>query len=162
MFKDNSEYAVYKIQGLKQVLFGKSQQFVWGENYRFAILDANNDVMISSVQGVFSKELKFDFFVEKIYGGALLGVSCQDLIAFYTWDGENCVGKIDVECKSVYWSKEKLVISAEEAFFMLELKESEMDFELVCEIAERIKFGYWYNGLFFFINENGKFMVLVR
>lgn len=51
-----------------------------------------NEVRIYSSDSVLEKELKFDFYIEKIFTGRFLGIASSDFIVFYDWSGEHCVG----------------------------------------------------------------------
>lgn len=163
-FYDGTEYVIYKSLNFKLVLFGAAQEFVWGTDNRYAILDKMNELEIYNPEGKVLKSLKFDFYITKIFGGEFLGVSGGDYILFYDWNGENCIGKIDAELMDIFWYKEKLILKNDKQFFFLrynEENESEDVFELICEVNEVIYSGFWANGVFFYVDQNSKFKVLI-
>jgi coatomer subunit beta' len=166
-FHDGAEYAIYKALNFKLVLFGQAQSFVWGTENRFAILDKMNELEIYNAEGKVLKALKFDFYVTQIFGGEFLGVSGGDYVLFYDWNGEKCVGKIDVELTDVFWNNDKLILKNDKQFFFLKYQEVEEDaeeevFQLVCQVDESIYSGFWANGVFFYVDQNSKFKVLVQ
>lgn len=95
------------------VLFGEAKEFAWSDKNSFATLTEMNEVVIHGSAGEVLKSLNFDFYVEKIFGGKLLGVAGSDFVLFYDWNGEEAKGKIDAEVKEVYWSGEKILLCTE-------------------------------------------------
>lgn len=163
-FYDGVEYVIYKALNFKLVIFGAAQDFVWGIDNKYAILDKMNEIEIYNPDGKVLKSLKFDFYITKIFGGEFLGVSGGDYILFYDWNGENCIGKIDVEITDIFWYKEKIILKNDKQFFYLrynEGNEAEDVFELICEVNEIIYSGFWSNGVFFYVDQNSKFKVLI-
>jgi len=57
--------------------------------------------------------LSFDFYVERIFGGKLLGVAGSEFVLFYDWSGEEAKGKIDAELKEVYWCGDRVCLCTE-------------------------------------------------
>ena len=162
---DDSEYIIYKSQSFKQILFGKSKDLVWGPNNRFAILDQHNNLLINNTAGATLKTLKFDFYVNAIYGGCFLGVSSGDYVLFYDWNGDNCIGRVDVEAKGLYWEGTSLVVKGATSFFQLSVDPDaaeEAAFELIAEVNDSIFTGLWVGNLFVYVSENFKLNILIR
>ena len=61
--------------------------FKWGLGNTFAILDRHNEIVITNTNGEIIKTLAFDFYVNDIFGGTYLGISSEDFVVFYDWDG---------------------------------------------------------------------------
>lgn len=162
-FVDSNEYTIYKSLSFKQVLFGNCKDFVWGKNSCFAVLDKLNEISIVNSNGELIKPLKFDFYITEIFGGSYLGISNGDFILFYDWEGKNCIGKIDVEVKDVYWNKDRFVIRGPQVVYMLRIDENgeEGVFDLEHEITDNIANAYWQNDLFFYMTDTFKFKVVV-
>ena len=162
---DDSEYIIYKSQNFKQVLFGQSKEFVWGPLNKFAIVNQNNELIIYNTTGNILNTLKFDFYVEAVYGGTYIGVYSGDFVIFYDWNGEGCLGRIDAEAKDVIWDNEQVIVKGVKSFFHLkvhpELEEDNV-FELVAEIPDKFISGLWIMGLFVYITESFKLNILVR
>lgn len=58
-----------------------------------------NEITIQKSDGEIIKNMKFDFYIEKIFGGKFLGIASSEYVMFYDWDGERCIGKLDVDLK---------------------------------------------------------------
>ena len=65
------------------------------------------------------KNLKLDFYIEKIFGGKLLCLAGNEFVIFYDWEGEQCIGKIDVEMEEIFWNKNSLIIKNKNSIFRL-------------------------------------------
>lgn len=84
-------------------MFGEAKKIVWGESTTFAYLDNMNEITIQKVNGELIKNLKFEFYIEKLFGGKYLGIAGEDSILFYDWEGEECIGQIDSELDNIFW-----------------------------------------------------------
>lgn len=172
--QDGSDFVLYKFQGFKMMAYGKAKDFVWSQGNQFAILTDRNEVAIGSVPSGEAgsavatdmsdlagfKILSFDFFVENVFGGACIGVAGHDGVVFYGWDGK-VVGKVEVECKNVFWDKQNFIIQSTKSFFVLKLTRGDSPFELIAEINDSIQSGLYSNGFFFYINDVFRFSVVV-
>lgn len=160
---DDTEYLVYKSQTYKQVLYGKCKDFAWGSQNRFATLDPHNDVVIQNATGATVATLKFDFYVEAIFGGSFLGVCAGDFVLFYDWSGQTNLGRIDVEATGVVWEGNTLVVKTAKSFFMLRVHPDEAEesvFELLHEIPDTFIGSLFIAGLFFYVSESFKLNVV--
>lgn len=162
-FVDNNEYIIYKALSFKQVLFGNAKDLVWGPNSSFAILDQLNEIIIQSSTGEVQKTLKFDFYITQIFGGSYLGISNGDFVLFYSWDGQ-CIGKIDVEVKDVFWQGDEFIIRGPTVLYRLTLNAKYKDnlFDLQYEIEDSIQSGFWFKNLFFYTMNGLKFKVALQ
>lgn len=161
---DESEYLVYKAQTYKQVLYGKCKDFVWGTQNRFAILDQHNDLVIQNVNGNILSSIKFDFYVDTIFGGTYLGAASSEFILFYDWSGENNIGRIDVQASNLYWDNNFLTVKSEKTFFGLLVNpelEDENVFQLVYEVSDSFVGCLYISGLFFYLSETFKLHVIL-
>lgn len=161
---DDSEYLIYKSQTSKQVLYGKCKDFAWGSQNRFAILDQHNDLSIQNATGAAFANLKFDFYIEAIFGGSFLGVSAGDFLLFYDWTGQTNLGRIDVEATGVVWDNTTLVVKTQKSFFVLLVHPEEIDdsvFELKWEIPDSYIGSLFISGLFFYVSETFKLSVIL-
>lgn len=162
-FVDNNEYIIYKALSFKQVLFGNAKDFVWGVNGTFAILDQLNEILIQNSNGETLKTLKFDFYITQIFGGSYLGISNGDFVLFYSWEGQ-CIGKIDVEAKDVYWQGDDFVVRGNTALYKLSMNPKSKDnlFDLHYEIEDAVTSGFWHKSLFFYTTDGLKFKVALQ
>ena len=162
---DDSEYLIYKSQTYKQVLYGKCKEFAWGAQNKFAILDQHNDLTIQNVNGTTVATLKFDFYVEAIFGGTLLGICAGDFVIFYDWNGESNIGRIDVECSNLLWDNKTLVVKSTKTFFVLKVNpelDDESVFELLYEVPDVFIGGLFLSGIFFYASDTFKLQVVLR
>jgi coatomer subunit beta' len=163
---DESEYLIYKTQTFKQILFGKCKEFVWGPTNKFAILDQFNNVVILNTSGNTLATLKFDFYLEKIYGGTFLSIASSDFLVCYDWNGEKSIGRIDVEATNVVWDNNSLIVNSEKNIFVLEVnseaEEEENVFTLKSEINDCFQNGFFISGLFFYTSASFKLNVVIR
>lgn len=162
-FVDNNEYIIYKALSFKQVLFGSAKDLVWGPNASFAILDQLNEIIIQNSAGEATKTLKFDFYVTQIFGGSYLGISNGDFVLFYSWDGQ-CIGKIDVEVKDVFWQGDEFIVRGPTVLYRLTLNKNSKDnlFDLQYEIEDSIQSGFWLKNLFFYTTDGLKFKIALQ
>lgn len=172
--QDGSDFVMYKFQGFKQIAFGKAKDFVWGSGSKFAILTDRNEVAIGTIPAgeagsavavdmndlSLFKVLSFDFLIEGVFGGTCLGIAGNEGVVFYSWEGK-IVGKVEVECKGVFWEKNLFIIQSAKSFFLLRFTGNESPFELVVEVNDTIQSGLFYAGLFFYINDSFRFSVIV-
>lgn len=161
---DDTDYLIYKSQTYKQVMYGKCKEFVWGPQNKFATLDQHQNLIIQNLNGNQIASLKFEFQIESIYGGNYLGLSSSEFVVFYDWNGEQSMGRIDVETKDLIWENETLIVNTEKSIFVLEvhpeLPEEDV-FVLKSEIVDSFEKGLFISGLFFYINEAFKLNVII-
>lgn len=106
--------------------------------------------------------MNFDFYVDKIIGGNLLGVASSEFILFYDWTGENLIGKIDTDVQEIFWGEELFFLKSSKQSYMIRLCSGQEDpFQVSFETAEQIYHGYWLQGLFFFTDTQHKFKVFL-
>lgn len=109
--------------------------------------------------------------IEKLFGGVCLGVQCDGFILFYDWYTCKLIRRIDVQCKSIYWSETGDMVSliCQDTFFILHydkdivneaVKSGEVgnegiegSFELLYEIADNVKSGLWVGDCYLFTNK---------
>merc|ERR1711892_1308041 len=67
------------------------------------------------------KSFKPEFGAENIFGGALLGVKSVSGLAFYDWETQELVRRIEIQPRVVYWSEtgELCCIATEDSYFIL-------------------------------------------
>lgn len=119
-----------------------------------------NELIIENTNGEVTKTLNFDFYIEKIFGGKYLGIAGNEFILLYDWDGEQLIGKIDVEIQDLYWNEDLLFLKSEKQGFML--KRAIEGFEVEFETNENIYHGIWSNNFFFFEDTSHKFKMFIN
>ena len=119
------------------------------------------------------KSFRPDFGAESIYGGHLLGVKSPSGLAFYDWESQELIRRIEIQPKNVYWSTENgaelVCISTEESYFILkydadavaaakergeEVSEDGVEeaFDVLGEVQECVKTGLWVGDCFIYTN----------
>ena len=117
------------------------------------------------------KSFKPEFGAENIYGGALLGVKSVSGLAFYDWETQELVRRIEIQPRVVYWSEtgELCCIATEESYFILKYQADavaaasenpekvtedgiEDAFDVLGEVSETVKTGLWVGDCFIYTN----------
>ena len=125
----DGEYIIYTAMALRNKSFGSGQEFVWAaDSSEYAIRDGAKVSLFKNFKE--KKSFKPDFGAEGIYGGHLLGVRTSAGLAFYDWETQVHVRRIDVSPspKNVYWneSNDKVVLTLEENYYLLDFNENEV------------------------------------
>ena len=70
------------------------------------------------------KTFKPDFGAEAIFGGHFLGVKSPSGLAFYDWESQELIRRIEITPKCVYWSEsgDMVCITTEESYFILKYR----------------------------------------
>jgi len=175
----DGEYVIYTSQVLRNKSFGHALGFAWCPEGHYATRDnANKITVYHNFKEAFS--FKPDFHIEEIHSGQLLGVRGSDFIVFYDWNEYRVIRRIDVVCRSVYWSDagEYVALASIDSLFVLAHDKSavqaavaggypsddgiEIAFDLVNEVQESVQSGVWISeACFAFINEKMKLNTLV-
>lgn len=165
----DGEYVVYTSQALRNKSFGQALDFGWSKRTPndYCVRDQMNKIRIFND---FKETSVFTFSngtAEGLFGGHLVGVTNQDSITFFTWQGGKEVYKIDVCPKQVFWSEEgdHVCLACDESFFILacnlDLCESgsaqnDACFEYLDEVPECAKTGQWVGDCFIYTNANNR------
>lgn len=168
----DGEYIIYTAMALRNKAFGPALEFVWAlDTSEYAIRESNFSVKLFK-NFKEKKTFKPDYGCEGIFGGYLLGCrSSATGLAFYDWETQELVRRIEIAPKQVFWSEngEYVCIATEENYFVLkfspeavvkarETKEGltedgiEDAFDLVGEVQETIKTGRWVGDCFIYTN----------
>ncbi|XP_070562089.1 coatomer subunit beta'-like [Ptychodera flava] len=167
----DGEYIIYTAMALRNKAFGSAQEFVWAQDSNeYAVREGTSTVKLFR-NFKERKSFKPDFGAEGIYGGFLLGVRSASGLAFYDWETNELVRRIEIAPKQIFWSDsgELVCITTEDSFFILkysteavskaqETKEGvtedgiEDAFDVVGEIQECVKTGLWVGDCFIYTN----------
>jgi coatomer subunit beta' len=170
---DGNEFAIHKSQTGKQTTFGTCDGIVWSPQNNLCVMDGNHTVRFLSPMGEELNSLELDFYVEKIFGGELLGVVGLDFVVFYDYETLDYMGKIIDQITDVQWpvKQDELVVGTPDGFYMLEYEgaeeeeddeeeEVEGSFRVVEEVEERFTSGLWVDKVFFFLKESSKICLM--
>lgn len=95
----DNEYIIHTALSFRNKSYGAAQEFVWAaDSSSYALRESTTKV---SIYKNFKEKgkLKLDQSAEGIYGGALLGVRSSGTLAFYDWETEKLVRRIEIDCK---------------------------------------------------------------
>jgi len=117
------------------------------------------------------KTFKPEFGAENIFGGGLLGVKSVSGLAFFDWETQELVRRIEIQPRNVYWSEngELCCIATEESYFVLrydaekvaaaaenpeKVSEDGIEdaFDVIGEVTESVKTGLWVGDCFIYTN----------
>lgn len=167
----DGEYIIYTAMALRNKSFGSAQEFVWAaDSSEFAVRENASTVKLFK-NFKEKKSFKPDFGAENIYGGHFLGVKSPSGLAFYDWESQNLIRRIEITPKHVYWSEngELVCISTEDSYFILKyngeavataqetnqgISEDGIDdaFDVLGEVQECVKTGVWVGDCFIYTN----------
>ncbi|XP_050693669.1 coatomer subunit beta'-like isoform X4 [Eriocheir sinensis] len=168
----DGEYIIYTAMALRNKAFGPALEFVWAlDSSEYAIRESNFSVKLFK-NFKEKKAFKPDFGCEGIYGGYLLGCrSSTTGLAFYDWESQELVRRIEIQPRQVFWSEngDYVCIATDNNYFILkyspeavanarEKKEGvtedgiEDAFDLVGEVQEVVKTGKWVGDCFIYTN----------
>jgi len=164
----DGEYIIYTAMALRNKAFGSALEFVWGlDSSEYAIRENNYNIkMFKNFKE--KSTFKPDFGCESMFGGQLLGCGSSSTgLAFYDWETQKLVRRIEIQAKQVFWSDNGnlVAIAAEDQYFVLRynaeavqnagnnLTEDGVEdaFELLEEVAsEVVKTGTWVGDCFIY------------
>merc|ERR1712088_997492 len=167
----DGEYIIYTAMALRNKSFGTAQEFVWAaDSSEYAVRENASTIKLFK-NFKEKKTFKPDFGAEAIYGGHFLGVKSPSGLAFYDWESQSLIRRIEITPKQVYWSEngDMVCISTEESYFVLkfnsetvataqETKEGVSEdgiddaFDVLGEVQESIKTGKWVGDCFIYTN----------
>jgi len=167
----DGEYIIYTAMALRNKSFGSAQEFVWAaDSSEYAVRENASTVKLFK-NFKEKKTFKPDFGAESIYGGHFLGVKSPSGLAFYDWETQGLIRRIEITSKQVYWSEngDMVCIATEESYFVLkynaeavahaqETKEGVSEdgideaFDVLGEVQETVKTGRWVGDCFIYTN----------
>jgi len=165
----DGEYIIYTAMALRNKSFGSAQEFVWAaDSSEYAVRESSSSIKLFK-NFKEKKTFKPEFGAESIFGGNLLGVKSVSGLAFYDWETQELVRRIEIQPKAVYWSEtgELCCIATEESYFVLKFdsevvanadKEKmtedgiEDAFDVLGEVTESVKTGLWVGDCFIYTN----------
>eukprot|EP00727_Mastigamoeba_balamuthi_P006449 m51a1_g2424 Coatomer subunit beta' A (942) ;mRNA; f:812330-815630 len=169
----DGEYVIYTALAWRNKSFGPALDFAWGvDSGCYATRENGGKVKIFKN----FKEalvLKTNFTAEGLFGGALLGVRSSRFVMFYDWEGR-VVRRVETLPKNVFWNDagDVVVIGTDSSFFVLRYAASEVAaataagnvpedgvetaFEVLHEVAERVRAGQWVGECFVYTNGASK------
>jgi len=167
----DGEYIIYTAMALRNKAFGQAQEFVWAQDSsEYAIRENSTSVKIYK-NFKEKKAFRPEFGAEGIFGGYLLGVRSISGLAFYDWDNQELIRRIEISPRAVYWSEngELVCIATEDSYFILKCDEAalarcketkegwsedgyEDAFDVLGEVQEVVKTGIWVGDCFIYTN----------
>ena len=117
----DGEYIIYTAMALRNKSFGSAQEFVWAaDSSEYAVRESSSSIKLFK-NFKEKKTFKPEFGAENIFGGGLLGVKSVSGLAFFDWETQELVRRIEIQPRNVYWSEngELCCIATEESYFVL-------------------------------------------
>merc|ERR1719190_249938 len=117
----DGEFIIYTAMALRNKAFGSALEFVWAwDSSEYAVRESSTTIKLFK-NFKEKKTFKPDFGAETIFGGALLGVKSVSGLAFYDWETNQLVRRIEIQPRAVHWSEtgELCCIVTEESYFIL-------------------------------------------
>ena len=106
----DGEYIIYTAMALRNKSFGSAQEFVWAaDSSEYAVRENASTIKIFK-NFKEKKTFKPDFGAEAIYGGHFLGVKSPSGLAFYDWESQNLIRRIEITPKQVFFLINKATI----------------------------------------------------
>merc|ERR1719340_178483 len=167
----DGEYIIYTAMALRNKSFGSALEFVWAwDSSEYAVRESSTTIKLFK-NFKEKKTFKPDFGAETIFGGALLGVKSVSGLAFYDWESQELVRRIEIQPRVVYWSEtgELCCIATEDSYFILKYQADavaaaaenpekvtedgiEDAFDVLGEVDETVKTGLWVGDCFIYTN----------
>jgi coatomer subunit beta' len=178
----DGEYIIYTALAWRNRSYGSALDFVWASDSNiYAIRDARNQIIVhKNFKPQPNGEIDFVYNVEKLYGGALLGIKSDGFVAFYDWESGKLVRRIDVDATDVVWadSGELVLIGSAEASYILSfdrdvftqaLEQDQIDpeegveesFDVLFDVSETIQSGKWVGDVFIYTTSSNRLNYLV-
>jgi len=162
----DGEYIIYTSMALRNKAFGSALEFIWSYNAaEFAVRESSQTVKIHNMnKPKDAKSFKPEFGADQIFTGPILGVRGGDSLAFYSWEDQSLVRRIEIDAKQVFWSEnhDLVALCSDDSFYVLKYnaehsQEPDEDgfpdaFEVLGEIEETVKTGVWVGDCFIFTN----------
>jgi len=167
----DGEYIIYTAMALRNKSFGSAQEFVWAaDSSEYAVRESSSSIKLFK-NFKEKKSFKPEFGCENIFGGHLLGVKSVSGLAFYDWESQELIRRIEIQPKAVYWSDngELCCIATDESYFVLKYDSDivqaaaenpekvtedgiEDAFDVLGEVGETVKTGLWVGDCFIYTN----------
>merc|ERR1712226_1359725 len=167
----DGEYIIYTAMALRNKSFGSAQEFVWAaDSSEYAVRENASTIKLFK-NFKEKKTFKPDFGAEAIFGGHFLGIKSPSGLAFYDWESQELIRRIEITPKCVYWSEsgDMVCITTEESYFILKyradavtqaqetkegISEDGIDdaFDVMGETQESVKTGLWVGDCFIYTN----------
>lgn len=178
----DGEYIIYTALAWRNKSYGSALDFVWApDSNLYAIRDAQNNISIhKNFKPQPNSDIDFVYSIEKLYGGALLGIKSDGFVAFYDWESATLVRRIDVDATDIVWSEsgELVLISSSEGSYVLSfdrdvfvqaLEDGQVDpeegveesFEVLFDVSETIQSGKWVGDVFIYTTSSNRLNYLV-
>ena len=172
----DGEYIIYTSQALRNKSFGSALDFSWSSQGTgdYAVRESSSSIKVfKNFKEVHA--FRPSFSAEGLFGGRMICIQGSDFVVFYDWEHARVVRRIDVAPKHVYWSDsgEYILLACEDSYFVLQvdhdaiadaLASGEADpedgieegFELIHEVAEKVRSGQWVGDCFLYTNNSGR------
>lgn len=176
----DGEYIIYTALAWRNKSFGQALEFVWAtDSNEYAIRESTSKIRVFKSFKEKAVNIKPNFSIDGIFGGALIGVKGSGFLCFYDWDTGVPVRRVDVAAKNVYWSESDLVaITCDDSFYVLKFNrvayQKKLDsgvnfgeegieeaFDFITEVSETVKTGAWVGDCFIYTNSLNRLNYLV-
>ncbi|XP_055335267.1 coatomer subunit beta'-like [Paramacrobiotus metropolitanus] len=167
----DGEFIIYTAMALRNKSFGPAQEFVWSQDSSgYAIRESSVSLKLFK-NFKETKSFKPDYGADGIFGGTLLGVKAANSLAFYDWESNQMIRRIEIQAKGVYWAEngEHIAIATDDSYFVLKYDAKavaaflqrgdavpedgvEEAFSVVGDVQETIKTGFWIGDCFIYTN----------
>merc|ERR550532_467738 len=167
----DGEYIIYTAMALRNKSFGSALEFVWAwDSSEYAVRESSTTIKLFK-NFKEKKTFKPEFGAEMIFGGHSLGVKSPSGLAFYDWESQELIRRIEITPKQLYWSEngDMVCIATEESYFILKynaeavalaqetregISEDGVDeaFDVLGEVQELVKTGVWVGDCFIYTN----------
>lgn len=168
----DGEWIIYTALAWRNKTFGKGLEFVWSPSNDYAVRETPSRVMLYS-NFTESGSIKMATPAERLFGGALLGVTCAGgQLCFFDWISCRLIRRIDVQAKAVHWNEagNLVAVCSDDCVFFLRfdkesllgaqstvVEEVEDSFEGIGELEERITSAMWLgDSAFIFVTAGHK------
>ena len=168
----DGEYIIYTAMALRNKAFGSALQFIWNKNDASAYAVRESGTSVKLFKNFKEKAtLKPDYGCESIFGGHLLGVKSSMGLAFYDWETQELVRRIEINPFQVFWSDndDLVTICTDDSFYVLKFNVDKVNeskdnpdmvtedgvedaFDVSGEIQEVVKTGVWVGDCFIYTN----------
>eukprot|EP00826_Nyctotherus_ovalis_P026214 TRINITY_DN2048_c0_g2_i2.p1 TRINITY_DN2048_c0_g2~~TRINITY_DN2048_c0_g2_i2.p1 ORF type:complete len:268 (+),score=86.12 TRINITY_DN2048_c0_g2_i2:3592-4395(+) len=114
-----SDYAIYNSRSFKSAGYGAGSDLVWSKGELFGVKLESSIKIIKRDQELGSFKLGYQF--DAIFGGDFLAVRSEDSVAFFDWETQTVIRRIEIAPKNVLWSEDgtKVSLLSDEGVYIL-------------------------------------------
>jgi len=114
-----SDYAIYNSRSFKSAGYGVGSELVWSKGDLFGVKLDNSIKIIKRDQDLGA--FKLGYRIDAIFGGDYLAVRSDDSIAFFDWETQAVIRRIEIAPRDVLWSEDgtKVALLSDEGIYIL-------------------------------------------